>query len=351
LILDRLWEWLSEYRNGKLHLKEILPEVLAFLIPTAGWAVFAALYFGSPVPHSVAAKSLAYRLGPEAGFVRLLQHYATPFQEHQTFGIPWIGVGLILHPFLYILGGKRAFQTISHIWPLLAYPWLYFAIFSVANPLIFRWYLTPPLPAYILFILGGGEVLVFAIAFAVKKRSQPESKVITPGKLTDLATVLLVILLPFLLSLKGWRFHPDHGIDRPAPEMAWYKLELLYRQAAEGLPVQKSGSGDSQPTLAAGDVGVLGFLTGMRILDTVGLNSPQTTKYYPIDPAYYVINYAVPPQLILDALPDYIVLLEVYGRAGLFKNPDFWENYRLREKIPTDIYGSDGMLIFEKVEP
>jgi hypothetical protein len=89
----------------------------------------------------------------------------------------------------------------------------------------------------------------------------------------------------------------------------------------------------------------------MRILDTVGLNSPQTTKYYPIDPAYYVINYAIPPQLILATLPDYIIVLEVYGRAGLFKNPVFWEHYRLREKIPTDLYGSDGMLVLERIEP
>src|SRR5207245_2915008 len=36
---------------------------IATLLP---WTVFATLYFGSPIPHSIAAKSLAYRLPAEA---------------------------------------------------------------------------------------------------------------------------------------------------------------------------------------------------------------------------------------------------------------------------------------------
>ena len=38
----------------------------------------------------------------------------------------------------------------------------------------------------------------------------------------------------------------------------------------------------------------------------------------------------------------------VYGREGLLKDPLFWEQYMLRRKIPTDIYGSDGLLILER---
>jgi hypothetical protein len=61
-----------------------------------------------------------------------------------------------------------------------------------------------------------------------------------------------------------------------------------------------------------------------------------------------VINYAIPPDLILDEQPDFVVILEVYGRAGLLRDGRFWEQYRLRRKIPTDIYGSDGLLILER---
>ena len=51
------------------------------------------------------------------------------------------------------------------------------------------------------------------------------------------ATIFFVVFLPLGFSLRNWNLTPDHGLDRPAPEMAWYKLELLYQQAALSLCV------------------------------------------------------------------------------------------------------------------
>jgi hypothetical protein len=159
----------------------------------------------------------------------------------------------------------------------------------------------------------------------------------------------ILIAIPLLMTLRGWTLTPDHGTTRPAPEMAWIKLELLYRQAARHVNQDLAQeSSPSLPVLAAGDVGVLGYYTDTRILDTVGLNSPQTLDYYPLDESLYVINYAIPPDLIRDHQPDYLVFLEVYGRGGLLKAPFFSEEYILLHKLPTDIYGSDGMLIYKK---
>jgi hypothetical protein len=345
-------------------------EIAVFAIPTLIWIIFATYYFGSPLPHSIAAKSLAYRLPPDAALVRLLQHFATPFLEHLTFGIPAIAVGLVLYPFLYIIGARRALSLDFHSWPFLAYPWLYFATFALANPLIFRWYLTPPLPVYILFILTGADTLLMNLLGKVSTTSNQagylDQKSSTSGderilpnqeadpvkrnsifqKISQALPLILVIILPVFLTSRDWSLHPDHGPNRPAPQMAWIQLELLYRQAAEALAPKMVGK-SPQPVLAAGDVGVLGFYTPAKILDTVGLNSPQSTQYYPLDSSFYSINYAVPPDLILDELPDYVVILEVYGRSGLLKDPRFLAAYHLLQKIPTDIYGSDGMLIFQ----
>ena len=145
-------------------------------------------------------------------------------------------------------------------------------------------------------------------------------------------------------SLAEWTPAPDHGPNQPAPEMAWFKLELLYRQAADLLAPRL----DANSLLAAGDVGVLGYFTPARILDTVGLNSPVSTGYYPLPAEAYEINYAIPAALILDQRPDFIVILEVYGRRTLLQDATFLRQYRLLETLPTDIYGSQGMLIFER---
>jgi hypothetical protein len=353
--LDRFIQLFREWRQAR-HASKPTPkfpwsEILVFTFPTLVWIAFSTAYFGSPMPHSIAAKSVAYRLSQGEGFIRLLQHYATPFLEHLTFGMPWVAVGMVLYPFLYLIGAWQSLRTAPRLWPWAVYPWLYFAIFALANPLIFRWYLSPPLPAYMFFILIGAENLIGSVGATIARRRRPapdEQVHATPRRITPIVLAVLVVAAPVMLSLREWRLHPDHGLDRPAPEMAWYKLELLYRQAVDELRAEIQQAPGDPPTLAAGDVGVLGFFSGARILDTVGLNSPQSTGYYPLDPEFYAIIYAIPPDLILDEQPDYVVILEVYGREGLLKDPRFWELYDLRRKIPTDIYGSDGLLILER---
>ena len=355
LALDRLLQALPRFGWGQTHGSTPtapanspirLTELLAFCLPVLGWIVFASLYFGSPLPHSIAAKSLAYRQPPEASLVRLIQHYATPFMEDNTFGGRWIMVGMVLYPFLYMVGALRAWRADRHTWVFAAYPWLYLIVFAAANPLIFRWYLTPPLPAWFLFSLAGLETLLFSLAAALKRKDS-QAALAPPGRLARATALVLVVLTPTLLSLSEWTLHPDHGANRPAPDMAFIQVELLYRQTAELLAPKLRAAGPDA-VLAAGDVGVLGFYTGARILDTVGLNSPESTRYYPLDPQYYVINYAVPPNLILDKRPNYVVILEVYGRAGLLKDPRFQAQYHLLQKLPTDLYGSDGLLILER---
>lgn len=326
------------------NLVNFIREIAAFIIPLLPWLIFATIYFGSPVPHSIAAKALAYRLEPTAGLTRLVQHFSTPFNEDLTFGSVGIMVGLVLYPFLSLVGFLRGVRFNKRSWPFLVYPWVYFVVFSIANPLIFRWYLTPPLPAYFLTILMGLEQLLNGLkgkrvsSFTSSFQSRYE------GQLNFIFD-FFVILIPLILVSRGWVLVPDHGLSRPAPDMAWYRLELLYRKSAEMLAPDLT----AQNVLAAGDVGVLGYYTPARILDTVGLNSPQSLRYYPLNPAYYIINYAIPPDLIMEERPDYIVILEVYGREGLFKDPRFWASYHLQQKIPTDIYGSDGMLIFKSL--
>jgi len=303
---------------------------LAAGVPVLIWLIFAGIYFGSPIPQSIQAKLVAYRLEPNASLMRLLQHYATPFFEYNLVGpAAGVGFGLVFYPFLAILGVRKALKVEPRGLPWLLYPWLYFIAFALPNPLIFRWYLTPPLPAWILLIfLGAGSIISSLRGSLVLKRA--------------LAGFLLVLV--FGLTMSEWRLHPDHGLDRPAPDMAYIKLELLYEKAA-GIIYPHLQTGD---VLAAGDVGVLGYMTGARIYDLVGLNSPKVTGYYPLNPDFYEINYAVAPDSILDELPDAVIILEVYGRKGLLLDRRFAEHYSLLEKIDTDMYGSDGLLIFVK---
>ena len=157
LALDRLVTAIR--KNEKIQLGEIL----TFILPGLAWGIFATLYFGTPIPHSVAAKIAVYHLQKGDSFIRLLQHYAVPFMAHHIFGTVAIIVGIFVFPFLFIIGARQCILKNPRIIPFALYPLLYLIIFSLPNPLIFRWYLTPPLPAYFLFILIGLHQILFLL--------------------------------------------------------------------------------------------------------------------------------------------------------------------------------------------
>jgi arabinofuranosyltransferase len=302
------------------------------LILTA-WSAFAVLYYGTLLPHSLIAKSVAYRLDPAAGFIRMIQHYATPFFEQDTFGI-WVpAVTGPLYLFLSLLGilsaEKRRPGTGAAAG--LSFPWLYFAVFSAANPLIFRWYLAPPLPFLFLSIFLGLSALL-----GFFRHAEGASLRVRRTVFVALAAGVLI------LSLREWTLSPNSGASRPAPAMAYVGLEQLYRQAAEDLQARiRPGY-----TLAAADVGTLGYFLDVRILDLVGLNSTEPIRYYPLPESMYAILYAVPPDLILSLRPEIVIILEVYGRNGLLKDARFLDAYRPCGEYPTDLYGSRGLLVF-----
>jgi len=271
----------------------------------------------------VSAKTVAYNLPNDAALIRLLQHYATPFQGNLVLGRFYIAFGLLLFPALSIFGWRQVLKENGYLWPLAVYPLVYFLIFSIANPLIFRWYLVPPLPLYILGIVVG-------LATLAKRLRQPLI-------LSGFSLIFLVF------TINAWTLKLDHGPARPAPEMAYIKLEELYIQAVSDLkPNIKKGE-----TIAAGDIGAIGYYSQVPILDMVGLISPQTSEYFPLPEDKYVINYAIPAQLVLDFKPDYLIMLEVYGRRTLLLDPTFQRTYALYEEYPTSIYGSHAMLVFE----
>jgi len=303
---------------------------LPFLLIAGAWSVFAVFYYGTLLPHSMLAKSVAYRLDPGSGMIRLIQQYGTPFFEQLTFGTAALVVTLPLYLFLSIAGILRAERMCPGGGAAagLAYPWAYFLVFSAANPLIFRWYLAPPLPFLFLSIFLG----LAALLEGVRAGEGRVRHIIFAG----LAAGALA------LSLREWKPAADHGPARPAPAMAYIQLELQYAKVAEDL------KGWIRPgyTVAAGDVGVLGYFLDNPILDTVGLNSPEAVVFYPLTVEMYVILYAIPPDLIVSARPEVVVFLEVYGRNGLLMDSRFLSAYRKCGEYPSEIYGSRSLLVY-----
>ncbi len=344
---------ITNFRLPTSNLQSLIPNLqslISFLLALTPWVLFATYYFGSPLPHTITAKGFAYQLNPQEGFVRLWQHYANPFMEFVTFeklpyGNFWVLPGIVLYLSLSIIAILKFFSRDVRSLPVTLYPFLYFATFAIANPLIFRWYLAPPLAIYFILIVGGLSAISHQPSAASPLTIQPSNHPTTLFNLQSLIPNLFSLLF-LILSLRAWTLSPDHGPTRPAPDMAWFKLEEIYTQVGKELAPQI----DSKTVIAAGDIGALGYFSNARILDAVGLISAQTPSYYPLPREQLVINYAMSAQLINDHKPNYVVFLEIYGRRTLLKDETFLHTYSFVKKIPADIYGSEGMLIYQRMK-
>ena len=101
-------------------------------------------------------------------------------------------------------------------WPVAVFPAAYLVVFALANPLLFRWYLSPPLPFYFLLLGGGVWALATDVAGTLARRKGGAPR----RPLAAYAALALFAALAVGCTLNGWQLHPDHGPDRPAPEFA-----------------------------------------------------------------------------------------------------------------------------------
>lgn len=317
----------------------------AFAVILLPWSLFAWGYFGSPVPNSLTAKTNVYIMPPMSAMVQFIRTYSNLFFEFDTFGAIGVTVASIVYLLLAVVALIFTARRLPRLMPFLLYTWGYFAAFSIANPLIFRWYLAPPLLPLMLAVVIGAWAIFSSIG-SIKRGAKEQDESTNPPRGAIVIVGLMGALWVFT-SLNGWTLSPDHGADRPAPSMAWHEVELHYQDMATMLRDEYGVTRETR--IAAGDIGAVGWFSDATIIDTVGLISPEMRQYYPFDPSIMVEgqNYAVPPQLIYDADPEYILLMEAAVRNGLGRDARFAELYELIREIPTGYYGT-GMQLYQR---
>lgn len=294
-------------------------------IGVAGAALFAR--YGSPLPHSVAAKQVAYLPGwPLENAAALLIQAGLPGWSTYLLAVLPAAAGLLVSvvgaTLLVLLARRGIIRLHSEgvTWqPFAAFAALYVAFYVIVGlrgVRLFPWYLVPLIPFYMLAAAAG---------LAKLGRAAP----------AWLAAALVLWQAPAI----DWR-QPLMPVGQDLGR------EALYLSVG----TQLAGSLPRDAVLAAPEIGALGYASNLRVLDTVGLVSPAALPYYPLPPEQFVTDSAIPARLITDRQPDAVVTLDAFAKRSLLPDPAFQHEYVLAAEYPASVWQSDALLVFRRAD-
>jgi hypothetical protein len=239
--------------------------LLAFSLILLPWVAFALSYFGSPIPVSLQAKLVVYGWGVQARFPNLfplLKHlFANPFGAV-------IGVGSLL--FLRSLFQEKGEHRVL-VFPLLTLL-IHYAGMGLSKVFLFGWYFVPPTPLLYFFAVYGWSQVV------------PKKSLRIPA----MAGVLGAAVLMGGIS-----------VPRVAQTLRSGQEEENRLRIPMGLWLKENAKPEDRVMLEP--IGYVGYYSGLQMLDTVGLVSPEVLPYYrsEIRSPYHEIWQRFQPEWVL----------------------------------------------------
>jgi hypothetical protein len=299
--------------------------VAAVSLPAASY-LFAWLYFGSPIPTSTLAKRIVYVAPPYLSLQTCLAELLNifPFQRLMPFegSHPFAAnmVGSALWAVLVWRGWALVWRRSGAASLVVLQPLGAFVFYAATNPLMFRWYVVTFAPLGTLFaILGLADL----------------ARVLPGGPTVRYAGAALAAMLLSIAPMRDtWSplvppTHPRFHFAMPnASESArTYQYENIARWlAARARPEDR---------VCISEIGAFGYHFPGRILDGMGLVSPEVLRYHPVPIALRGsgILGVIPPAVVRTYQPELVVSFDVFARA-LFQDEWFNQRYELIGRWP-----------------
>jgi hypothetical protein len=232
------------------------------------------IYFGSPIPASLAAKQHQGQMTVGIHFAPRLVKMLRGYGRQPLY---W------LHGILAALGIGRVATRSRHWWPLMLWTGLYFLAYTLLGVSSYFWYYAPLVPAFGILVAEGVVALLRLLA-----ERWPRALLIGASGL-----LLIALLAPLAgggISL-GWRADP---------RMAVYREIGQWLQA--NTPLQAS--------IGTLEVGAIGYYANRPMVGFAGLIQPEVAEH--LTPSGAFLDSAV--WAIQTYQPDYVVLQrEAFG--------------------------------------
>jgi hypothetical protein len=228
--------------------------LLAFAALTLPWLAFSTRYFGSPIPTSLRAKLAVYAWHAPGAFPNLF-----PFLRLMTHNLmgALLMTGVVLYGvLLYGTGGEG--QKESLLLAPLCWMLLYYGGMAFSKVFLFGWYFVPPTPIYYLIATTGWSMVgerIWGSKPAVWRAWNPVPMVALAGAALSLAFVPRAART----LREGQRVEERLRI----PIGLWLR--------AHAAPSER---------VMLEPIGYIGYFGRLRVLDTVGLVSPEVLACY-----------------------------------------------------------------------
>jgi hypothetical protein len=265
--------------------------LLLFIGLQIPWIAFATIYFGSPIPTSLVAKLHVYGW-QNPGLLPNLKPFARDMTRNPLYWLLLAGA---------IPGVFAAWRT-RPLRPALVWMAFYYAGMAFSKSFLFGWYYVPPAPVYVLISVLGWAL----VGLRIRIRTE----------LVAAAFVLAgLAMVPKERKLIAADQRQDEALLKSTGLMLWQ--------------VVKPGE-----TLMLEPIGWIGYYSRARILDAVGLVSPEIIPYFKpgavspyldimagLKPEWVLLRSGEYDEAIRAAMPPYRALLNNYALDRTIPNP------------------------------
>jgi hypothetical protein len=257
----------------------------------APWLIFTTLYYGSPIPNTIIAKStsaatppvfsdgwLAWLGAQLGGHVELLIYHFEPFHEVWSTAAAPLPVAVLIAmaiavAYLFVLGlvGSRA---IPGWWPVLAFLGLFFAyrVYFIPALNYYDWYL-PPFLALVMIVVAVGLERVRAIRPAITQ------------------TAAVALALAFAIHMP-FSFVVESRVQAIEDAVRVNVGAYLKANVPEGASVTSESAG------------YIGYYSNVKLYDYPGLTSKTSVRALQALPS----DQRDLPHLVASLKPDWLVL-------------------------------------------
>jgi len=253
--------------------------IAIFLLLTLPWFIFAWIYFGSPIPVTLAAKQ-------QQGGMAISQKFApgltTIIKPYTLSWFYWFEALLALIGVVYMVLRAR-------IWLILiAWTGLYFTAFSLLGVSRYYWYYAPLIPGFVV-LTGLGITALAKLIDGIQSRYM-----LRPGGIPHISFLMSIGVIAVLFLGRGI------GVER---SLQWADTRLpIYRATGKWLKANTPNDAE----VATLEVGIIGYYAERPIVGFAGLILPEVGKQLTLesnyeDAALWALSRYHPEYLVLHA--------------------------------------------------